>query len=82
MGTAFLIICRDPATFLPDLPLSRFDKSTNKEHVSPPLLVNQRRGVPVWRLRSTTTRVCWTLPPPLKYVDAPEYDNIEGKPPL
>ena len=43
----FDFICRDPATYLPDLALSRFEKPKNM--FSLPRVVNKRRGVPVWQ---------------------------------
>ena len=44
----FDFITRDPATYLPDFALTRFEKPKNM--FSPPRVRNQRRGVPFWQL--------------------------------
>jgi len=44
----FDFISRDPATYLPDFALTRFEKPKNM--FSPPRVRNQRRGVPFWQL--------------------------------
>ena len=46
----FDFISRDPATYLPDFALTRFEKPKNM--FSPPRVRNQRRGVPFWQLLS------------------------------
>jgi predicted AlkP superfamily phosphohydrolase/phosphomutase len=46
----FDFISRDPATYLPDAALSRFERP--KSAFAPPQVVNQRRGTPVWQLLS------------------------------
>jgi len=42
----FDFVSRDPATYLPDFALTRFEKPKNM--FSPPRVRNQRRGVPFW----------------------------------
>lgn len=46
----FDFISRDPATYLPDAGLSRFQKPKNI--FAPPQVVNNRKGVPLWRTLS------------------------------
>jgi predicted AlkP superfamily phosphohydrolase/phosphomutase len=46
----FDFISRDPATYLPDAALSRFERP--KSAFAPPQVVNQRKGVPVWQVLS------------------------------
>ena len=46
----FDFISRDPATYMPDAALSRFERP--KSAFAPPQVVNQRKGVPVWQVLS------------------------------
>jgi predicted AlkP superfamily phosphohydrolase/phosphomutase len=46
----FDFVTRDPATYLPDFALTRFEKPKNM--FSPPRVRNQRRGVPFWQVLS------------------------------
>ena len=46
----FDFISRDPATYLPDAALSRFERP--KSAFAPPRVVNQRKGTPVWQTLS------------------------------
>src|SRR6478672_6334034 len=46
----FDFISRDPATYLPDAALSRFERP--KSMFAPPQVVNQRKGVPLWQTLS------------------------------
>jgi predicted AlkP superfamily phosphohydrolase/phosphomutase len=46
----FDFIARDPATYLPDAALSRFEKPKNI--FSPPQVVNSRKGTPLWQILS------------------------------
>ena len=46
----FDFISRDPATYLPDAALSRFERS--KSAFAPPRVVNQRKGTPFWQTLS------------------------------
>jgi predicted AlkP superfamily phosphohydrolase/phosphomutase len=63
----FDFVKRDPATYLPDFALTRFEKPKNM--FSPPRVVNQRTGVPFWQLLgaagipSTVLRCPCTFPP-------------------
>jgi len=63
----FDFVKRDPATYLPDFALTRFEKPKNS--FTPPRVVNQRRGVPFWRLLgaagipATILRCPCTFPP-------------------
>jgi predicted AlkP superfamily phosphohydrolase/phosphomutase len=63
----FDFISRDPSTYLPDAALSRFDKPKNA--FSPPQVVNNRKGVPLWQtlsqagLPSVVLRCPCTFPP-------------------
>jgi len=69
----FDFITRDPATYLPDFALTRFEKPKNM--FSLPRVRNQRRGVPFWLLLnaagvpSTVLRCPCTFPP----------DELRGK---
>ncbi|MFN2433044.1 MAG: alkaline phosphatase family protein [Gemmatimonadota bacterium] len=62
----FDFIRRDPATYLPDLSLNRYEQ---KNRFLPPRAVNLRRGTPVWDLlsaagiASTVLRCPCTYPP-------------------
>jgi predicted AlkP superfamily phosphohydrolase/phosphomutase len=62
----FDFIRRDPATYLPDLALNRYEQ---KNALSPPRAVNLRRGTPVWDVLSaagvaaTVLRCPCTYPP-------------------
>jgi len=63
----FDFISRDPQTYLPDAALSRFEAPKNI--FSPPRVVNQRKGVPVWQtlsqagVPSVVLRCPCTFPP-------------------
>jgi predicted AlkP superfamily phosphohydrolase/phosphomutase len=63
----FDFISRDPATYLPDAALSRFERP--KSVFAPPQVVNQRRGVPLWHplsqagVSSVVLRCPCTFPP-------------------
>jgi predicted AlkP superfamily phosphohydrolase/phosphomutase len=63
----FDFVRRDIDTYLPDFALSRFERPKNA--FSPPRVVNQRRGVPFWKLLgdagipSTILRCPVTFPP-------------------
>ena len=63
----FDFVRRDPQTYLPDLALSRFERPKNR--FAQPRVVNQRKGVPFWRLLadrgipSTILRCPCTFPP-------------------
>jgi len=63
----FDFISRDPATYLPDAALSRFEKPKNA--FSPPRVVNNRKGVPLWQtlskagVSSVVLRCPCTFPP-------------------
>jgi predicted AlkP superfamily phosphohydrolase/phosphomutase len=63
----FDFISRDPATYLPDAALSRFERPKNA--FAAPQVVNQRKGVPVWQvlsqggIPSTILRCPCTFPP-------------------
>jgi len=63
----FDFISRDPATYLPDAALSRFAKPKNV--FSPPQVVNNRKGVPLWctlsqaGIPSVVLRCACTFPP-------------------
>jgi predicted AlkP superfamily phosphohydrolase/phosphomutase len=63
----FDFISRDPATYLPDAALSRFERPKNA--FAAPQVVNQRKGVPVWQVLSqagvpsTVLRCPCTFPP-------------------
>jgi predicted AlkP superfamily phosphohydrolase/phosphomutase len=63
----FDFISRDPATYLPDAALSRFEKPKNI--FSPPQVVNSRKGVPLWQtlsqagVPSVVLRCPCTFPP-------------------
>ncbi len=46
----FDFISRNPATYLPDAALSRFERP--KSAFAPPQVVNQRKGVPLWQVLS------------------------------
>lgn len=46
----FDFISRDPATYLPDAALSRFERP--KSAFAPPRVVNQRKGTPLWQTLS------------------------------
>ncbi len=46
----FDFISRDPATYLPDAALSRFERP--KSAFAPPRVVNQRKGTPFWQTLS------------------------------
>jgi predicted AlkP superfamily phosphohydrolase/phosphomutase len=46
----FDFISRDPATYLPDAALSRFERP--KSAFAPPQVVNQRKGNPIWKVLS------------------------------
>jgi predicted AlkP superfamily phosphohydrolase/phosphomutase len=66
----FDFLRRDPATYLPDLALSRYEQ---KNAFTPPRAVNLRRGTPVWErlsaagIPATVLRCPCTFPPdPLK----------------
>lgn len=69
----FDFISRDPATYLPDAALSRFERPKNA--FSPPQVVSQRKGVPLWQVLSeagvpsTVLRCPCTFPP----------DQIQGR---
>ncbi len=68
----FDFLRRDPATYLPDLSLSRFEQ---KSALLPPQVVNMRRGEAIWDvlsargIPSTVIRCPGTFPP----------DRIEGR---
>ena len=63
----FDFVSRDPATYLPDFALTRFEAPKNM--FSPPRVRNQRRGVPFWNLLgaagvpSSILRCPCTFPP-------------------
>jgi predicted AlkP superfamily phosphohydrolase/phosphomutase len=63
----FDFISRDPATYLPDAALSRFAKPKNI--FAPPQVVNNRKGIPLWRtlsqagVPSVVLRCPCTFPP-------------------
>jgi len=63
----FDFISRDPATYLPDAALSRFEHPKNI--FSPPRVVNQRKGEPLWNaltragIPSVVLRCPCTFPP-------------------
>ncbi len=63
----FDFISRNPATYLPDAALSRFERP--KSMLAQPRVVNQRKGVPVWQVLtaagtpSTILRCPCTFPP-------------------
>ena len=63
----FDFISRDPATYLADAALSRFERPKNA--FAPPQVVNQRKGVPIWQalsqagVPSTVLRCPCTFPP-------------------
>jgi predicted AlkP superfamily phosphohydrolase/phosphomutase len=63
----FDFISRDPATYLPDAALSRFE--TPKSALAPPRVVNQRKGTPIWHtlsqagVPSVVLRCPCTFPP-------------------
>lgn len=63
----FDFISRDPATYLPDAALSRFERP--KSAFAPPQVVNQRKGVPLWQtlsqagVPSVVLRCPCTFPP-------------------
>jgi predicted AlkP superfamily phosphohydrolase/phosphomutase len=63
----FDFIARDPATYLPDAALSRFQRPKNV--FAPPQVVNQRKGVPLWHplsqagVSSVVLRCPCTFPP-------------------
>jgi len=63
----FDFIARDPATYLPDAALSRFERP--KSAFAAPQVVNQRKGVPVWQtlseagVASVVLRCPCTFPP-------------------
>lgn len=63
----FDFVSRDPATYLPDFALTRFEKPKNM--FSPPRVRNQRRGIPFWNLLAsagvpaTVLRCPCTFPP-------------------
>jgi len=69
----FDFVTRDPATYLPDFALTRFEKPKNM--FSLPRVRNQRRGVPFWQLLNaagvpaTVLRCPCTFPP----------DELRGK---
>lgn len=50
----FDFIARDPATYLPDAALSRFERP--KSAFAAPQVVNQRKGVPLWQTLSEAGR--------------------------
>lgn len=63
----FDFIARDPATYLPDAALSRFERP--KSAFAAPQVVNQRKGVPLWQtlseagVASLVLRCPCTFPP-------------------
>ena len=63
----FDFVSRDPATYLPDAGLSRFEKPKNI--FSPPQVVNARKGTPLWQtlskagVPSVVLRCPCTFPP-------------------
>ena len=63
----FDFIARDPATYLPDAALSRFERP--KSAFAAPQVVNQRKGVPLWQtlseagVASSVLRCPCTFPP-------------------
>lgn len=63
----FDFISRDPATYLPDAALSRFERP--KSAFAPPRVVNQRKGTPLWQtlsqadVPSVVLRCPCTFPP-------------------
>ncbi len=63
----FDFICRDPATYLPDVALTRFERPRNM--LAQPRVVNRRSGVPLWQtlsaagVPSTILRCPCTFPP-------------------
>src|SRR6266700_534282 len=63
----FDFISRDPATYLPDAALSRFERP--KSILAAPQVVNQRKGVPLWQplsqagVTSVVLRCPCTFPP-------------------
>lgn len=63
----FDFISRDPATYLPDAALSRFERP--KSVLAQPRVVNQRKGVPLWQpltkagIPNTVLRCPCTFPP-------------------
>jgi len=69
----FDFVTRDPATYLPDFALTRFEKPKNM--FSLPRVRNQRRGVPFWQVlnaagvAATVLRCPCTFPP----------DDLRGK---
>ena len=68
----FDFVRRDPATYLLDQALNRYEQ---KSRFLPPKVVNLRRGVPVWQLLSEAGLPSVVLRPPCSY--AP--DNILGR---
>jgi predicted AlkP superfamily phosphohydrolase/phosphomutase len=63
----FDFISRDPATYLPDVALTRFERPKNM--LAQPRVVNRREGVPLWQplskagIPSTILRCPCTFPP-------------------
>jgi predicted AlkP superfamily phosphohydrolase/phosphomutase len=63
----FDFISRDPATYLPDVALTRFERPKNM--LAAPRVVNRRQGVPLWQplskagVPSTILRCPCTFPP-------------------
>jgi predicted AlkP superfamily phosphohydrolase/phosphomutase len=63
----FDFICRDPATYQPDVALCRFERPKNM--LAPARVVNRRKGVPMWHrltqagVPSTILRCPCTFPP-------------------
>jgi predicted AlkP superfamily phosphohydrolase/phosphomutase len=68
----FDFVRRDPATYLLDQALNRYEQ---KSRFLPPKVVNLRRGVPVWQLLSDAGLPSVVLRPPCSY--AP--DNVLGR---
>src|SRR6478672_11342131 len=85
----FDFISRDPATYLPDAALSRFERP--KSAFAPPQVVNQRKGVPVWQvlsqagIPSVVLRCPCTFPPDeingrmIAGVGVPDLRGSQGK---
>ena len=68
----FDFLRRDPATYLPDLALNRYEQ---KNAFVPPKAVNQRRGTPVWELLARAGVPSIVLRCPCTYPP----DKVEGR---
>jgi predicted AlkP superfamily phosphohydrolase/phosphomutase len=69
----FDFISRDPATYLPDAALSRFERP--KSVFAAPHVVNQRTGVPLWRTLSEAGIPCVVLRCPCTFPP----DELNGR---